>query len=86
VKKPAAPPDLWDRLDKIEAAAFGGETGDAPPEAFTVSEYSKRRGISLSTAAFRIKRLLHLGELRQGRRLVTVSDGKRRLGNVYWVP
>jgi hypothetical protein len=86
VKKPAAPPDLWDRLDKIEAAAFGGETEGVPPGAFTMAEYCKERGLSVTTAQSRIARLVALGRLHKGRSRRLTVGGKSILLNVYWVP
>ncbi|MBM4043015.1 MAG: hypothetical protein FJ290_31385 [Planctomycetes bacterium] len=87
MKKPAPPADLWAKLDAVEAQTFGAETPGVPDNAFTVDDYCEHRGgMNRETARGRLSRLVGKGALKAGKRLGHVSDGRRVLKTVYWVP
>jgi hypothetical protein len=64
VEKPAAPTDLWERLDAAVAAA--GLAWEIPPDAFTAKQFGEREGINAEVARGRLNGMVRAGVLERG--------------------
>lgn len=72
MKKPKAPSDLWESLDKIRQEV----AQERPEGTFTVREYSERYGIPQATAKCHIAKMI-------GKGIELVSVGRARKPAYY---
>jgi Fic family protein len=60
MKKPVAPSNLWEQMDVLRESVI---TAPTPENAFTVSDYAARYGVSLSTAKVHLNRMVATNKL-----------------------
>jgi Fic family protein len=73
---------MWGRLDNLRDEV--GLADAAPAEAFTVSQWAERYGLTRSTAERELEQMVKAGKLQTGRARRRGTDGRLSMMRVYW--
>lgn len=76
----------WDIMDRVRTAVGlqNDSSVSVPADAFTITEYTRRYQIPLTTAQSQVKQLVRLGKLLTGTAPRANTRGYVLMTNVYW--